>query len=164
MEIIQGISQAVANKHHGSREDDGKGEFQDIGLRRDEVVPFTDRGIMDGFGVSIGGNKLKLHYQSEISLKEVYQKKFEDEITDVMEQCIAFVKKEYRKATKSSLSLKMVGEPVIRVEHMNKVRSWVTAYCIYEVAGLEKPEDETYEKRLKATEKYWNNLDKKGKS
>jgi len=160
MEIIQGISQAVANKHDGSREDQGKGDFQKIGLRREEPTPFNDRRLIDGFGVSIGGHQLKLHYQSEIALREVYEKKFEDEITDILEQCISFVKKEYRKITKKGLVLKMVGEPVIRVEHMNKIRSWITAYCIYDIEGLEKPEDETYEKRIKATEKYWNNFDK----
>lgn len=161
MEIIQGISQAVANKHDGAREDNGKGhEFQKIGLRREEPTPITDTRIIDGFGVSIGGHQLKLHYQSQINLKEVHQRGFEDDITDTMEQCIAFVKREYKKITKQGLKLKMVGEPVIRVEHMNRVRSWVTAYCIYDIDGIDKPEDDTYNKRIKDTEKYWTNFDK----
>ena len=100
LEIIQGISQAIANKHDGSREDGGKGDLQKIGLRREEEVPFTDRRLIDGFGVTMGGNQLKLHYQSEIHLKEVYQKKFEEEINDILENCISFIKKEYKERIK----------------------------------------------------------------
>lgn len=163
LEIIQGISQAVANKHDGSREDDGKGEFQKIGLRREEETPFTDRRLMDGFGVSINGNKLKLNYHSEIHIKEVYGNKFEDKIVDIMEQCVSFLKKEYKKVTKNTLSLKKIGEEQIRVEHMNKVRSWVTAYCLYEIAGIEKPDKlgDTFEKRLDKKVKDWLGLSKK---
>ncbi len=162
LEIIQGISQAVANKHDGAREDDGKGDFQKIGLRRDKEVPFTDRRLIDGFGVSMNGNKLKLHYQSEIHLKEVYETKFEQEISDTLDECIKFLKKEYKRNTKNSLGLKMVGEPVIRVEHMNKVRSWVTAYCIYEIEGIEKPNKlgDTFEKRLDKKVKNWLGIGK----
>ena len=162
IKILNGISQAVSNKFHGSREDDGKGDVQKIGLRREEEIPFTSKGIIDGFGVSISGNKLKLSYHSEISLKEVYGKKFEEKITDVMEQCITYLKKEYKKYTKKTLGLKMIDEPVINVEHMNRIRSWVTAACLYEVEGLEKnPKDETFENRMKDTEKYWNAFNKK---
>ena len=49
---------------------------------------------MDGFGVSINGNILKVNYHSEISLKEVYEKKFEEEISGILEDCVSFLKKE----------------------------------------------------------------------
>ena len=153
LEIVQGISQALANKHHGSREDDGKGEFQKIGLRREQPISIHDRRMMDGFGANIQGNKLKLSYQSEISLKEVYGNRFEQDIGDMIGECISFLKKEYKKITKSDLSLKMVGEPHVRVEHLNKFRSWVVAHCIYEIGGIkaesnEKKEDDKFKKWL----------------
>jgi hypothetical protein len=43
---------------------------------------------------------------------------------------------------------------------MNKVRSWVTAHCLYEIEGIKPSEDDTFEKRIKATEKYWNDFSK----
>lgn len=163
LEIVNAISQAASNKEDGAREDNGKSnDFQEIGLRREEGQPIYDKRIMDGFNINFKGNKLKLSYQSEISLKEVYATKFEDEITDILEQCIKFIKKEYKSITKKSLGLKMIDEPIIRVEHMNKIRSWVVAYCWYEISGIDEVNDSgTSEDRLKKAEKDWVELTKK---
>ena len=64
LEIIQGISQALANKHDGAA--DEKGNPVEIGLRREEDNCFHEKRIMDGFGASMEGNKLKLFYHGEI--------------------------------------------------------------------------------------------------
>lgn len=155
LEIVNGISQALANKHDGAREDDGKGDFQKIGLRREKPVSIYDRRIMDGFGVNVQGNKLKLSYQSEISLKEVYGNRFEQDIGDMIGECLSFLKKEYQKVTKNTLELKMIGEPNVRVEHMNKHRSWVVANCVYEIGGIKA---ETNKKEIDEKFKKWVEL------
>lgn len=163
LEIIRGISKAASNIHDGARTDDGKGDFQEIGLRREEKIDFRDRRLIDGFGISLAGNILTVHYQSEISLKEVYENKFEDEIVGIIEDCVSFLKKEYRAIMKKSLNLKMIGEPKLRVERTSKVRSWVTAYCNYEIGNLPKNDSEMEigEDRLKAAEKAWVKMTKK---
>jgi len=142
LEIVNGISQALANKHDGAREDDGKGEIQKIGLRREKPVTIHDRRMIDGFGANIHGNKLKVFYQSEITFKEVYETKFEKEIESTIDDCVSFLKKEYKRITKSTLGLKKIGEAHIRVEHMNRVRSWVTAHCVYEIEGIQEEKSE----------------------
>ncbi|KKQ97097.1 MAG: hypothetical protein UT24_C0053G0004 [Candidatus Woesebacteria bacterium GW2011_GWB1_39_12] len=161
IEIIQGISQVMANKHDGCVDESGEPIL--IGLRREEPVSIHDKRIMDGFGVNINGNKLKLSYHGQISLKEVYETKFEEKITDIIEQCAAFLKREYKKVTKKALGLKMIGEPTVRVEHMNKTRSWVLANCIYELIGLDgmSSVDETAKERLDAVTKNWAAMRKK---
>lgn len=155
LEIVNGISQALANKHDGARKDDGKGDLQEIGLRREEPVSIYDRRIMDGFGVNMNGNKLRVFYHGEISLKEVYEKQFEQKITDILEQCTSFLKREYKRITKDTLSLKMQGEPNVKVEHMNRMRSWVKASCIYEIGGIA---EETNKRKVDDSFKKWLEL------
>lgn len=165
LEIIQGISQAVANSQDGAHVDDGKGEkYQTLGLRREEFVDFRDRRLVDGFKIGFGGNVLILSYQSEISLKEVYGNKFEDGIIDMLEQCISFIKKEYKKNTKKSLGLKMIGEPEVNVEHMNKIRSWVHAKAFYTIEGIDlhlDPLEKTWQKRLSTQTRKWLGIEDK---
>lgn len=164
IEIIQGIAQAVANSHDGAHTEDGKGEgYQEIGLKREELKDFRDRRIMDGFKVAINGNTLILSYQSEIALKDVYEKKFENEILDTLEECISFIKKEYKKITKKALSLKMIDEPDIKVEHMNKIRSWVTAKSLYTIDGIELHNDsleKSWKERLAPKTREWLGIEK----
>lgn len=167
LKIVRGISQAVSQKYDSKGApwglDQETGKPIEIGLQREKEIPFTEKGIMDGFGITINGNILKLSYHSEIALKDVYQKKkFEEDIIDTMEQCISFIKKEYKKVAKETLSLKMKGEPVLRVEHMNKTRSWVTGYCLYEIEGIENDKvDQTRKERLEKNIKFWDNFKKK---
>jgi len=153
IEIVNGISQAMMKSHDGALDEDGKPV--EIGLRREQPTSIHDKRIMDGFGVNIMGNKLKLTYQSEIALKEVHGKKFEQNITDIMSDCISFLKKEYKSITKNSLGLKMIGEPIVRVEHMNRIRSWVLAHCIYEIEGINQ---ETNEKEIDKSFEKWLSL------
>ena len=150
IEIINGISQAMTLAHDGAI--DQKGDPIKIGLRREEPVSIHDKRIIDGFGVRINGNKLILNYHGQISLKEVYEFNFEQKITDILNQCVSFLKSEYKKVTKNTLSLKALGEPKIRVEHMNKYRSWVIANCVYEISGIK---EETNEKVLNKSFKKW---------
>ena len=160
LDIIQGISQAVARSYDGSL--DEKNKPIEIGLRREENTGMFQHRLLDGFGVRIVGNKLILRYTSEIKLKEVHEKGFENDIVDKINQCIAFLKKEYKRVTKKSLSLKDAGEPRLNVEYMNHVRCWVTADQTFTIGGIDKPEElgTTVEERLSANVKKWLNLGK----
>ena len=58
LEIIRGISQAAANAYDGARDENG--DPISIGLKREEGDPITDSRIMDGFGVRLHGDLLKI--------------------------------------------------------------------------------------------------------
>jgi len=153
-DIVRGISQAVSNTHDGAIDENG--DPIAIGLRREEGVPILDKRVQDGFNVSYSGNMLCIHYHSEVMLKEVHDNKFETNIESTIESIASFIKKEYRKVTKESLSLKKEGEPDIQVQSASRVRSWVTAKCYYkiesfgkEVAAVGDPEPYKIEKSFK---------------
>lgn len=166
LEVITGLHQAAANAHHGATVD-GKGyKAVKIGLRREEDIDFREKKFMDGFKILINGNNLRLLYQSEIRLKEIYQKDdFEKYIIGLLDDIVAFLKKEYKKITQKTLTLTKVGEPIVQAEYMNKVRSWVTAVQNYRVEGItpmmgfdgDNPEerlDSSIKKFLKLQDKY----------
>ncbi len=161
LEIIQGISQAVSNIQDGARDKDG--EPIKIGLKREEPVSITDKRIIDGFGIRMQGNMLNINYHGETTLDEVRVNNFENKISDILEQCISFIKKEYKKHTKKTLNLKQKDDPKIRVEYMNNIRCWVIANALYEISDIEKPEKlgTTWEERLDDGFKKWLGVDKK---
>ena len=135
LKIINGISQAVANSHDGAIDENGDPVL--IGLKREEGVPITDKRVMDGFNLSFYGDQLCVPYHSEVFLKEVHDKKFESNVEQMIESIVSFIKKEYRKVTKESLSLKKEGKIDVRVESSSRIRSWVTAKCYYNVGSYD---------------------------
>ena len=70
--IIQGLAQAAANVYDGVHDERFSldGTERKIGLRREEGHPLLDKRVIDGFTVKFGGNKMCIHYQSEVKLKE----------------------------------------------------------------------------------------------
>ncbi len=135
-EIVQAISQAAANAYDGAH--DAEGKMVEIGLQREEGNPLIDKRVMDGFGVRFHGNIMRLSYQSEVQLKEVYANGFESDIEQRMADIITFLKKEARKLGAGSVSLTPEGEIDIRVENSSRVRSWVTACMDYKIGGMEE--------------------------
>ena len=125
LEIVRGISQAVSNVHDGALDENGDPVL--IGLRREEEVTIKDRRVMDGFSVRLHGEKLCLYYNSEITMKEVHAKGFENDIGGIMADIVKHIKKEYRKAVGEALSLKQDGETDIHVQSSGRVRTWLTA-------------------------------------
>ena len=134
LEIINGISQVLANKHDGATNEDG--EAITAGLRREDGDPLVDSRVIDGFGVKFYGNCLCLTYSSEIKLKEVYAGGFEDEIASKLSDVVSFIKKEYRGLTGNSLALESLGEEEILVQSISRVRSQVTASKHFRIGGL----------------------------
>jgi hypothetical protein len=133
-EIVQGLSQAAANAYDGALDENG--EPLKAGLKREEGDPILDKRVMDGFGVKFYGNMMCLTYQSEVRLKEVYSKGFEEDVEKQLAEIVKFLQKEYKKITGKSVSLTTEGEVDVRVENSTRVRSWVTAKMHYKVGGL----------------------------
>lgn len=134
LEIIQGIQQAAANAYDGALDENG--DPVKAGLKREEGNPLIDQRVMDGFNVSFYGNALCLAYHSEVRLKEVYGSNFESDTEQMIEDIASFLKKEYKKVTGNSLSLKALGEVDVMVQNTSKVRSWVQAKKHYEIGAL----------------------------
>jgi len=166
LEIIRAISQATANAYDGAHDARlaADGEARTAGLRREKGDVTLDSREMDGFNALIRGNKLCISYHSEIKLKELHEEganKFESGIEQHLADIASYLKKEYKKITKDSLTLAKDGEADIRVEHMSNIRSWVTAVQYYTIGNLDEVEEvdqESSEDRLDKAIKNWLSL------
>ena len=157
LEIINGISQVLANSYDGAL--DESGEPVKIGLRREEGNPLVDHRIIDGFGAHISGNRLHIKYHAEIPLKEVHSNGFEGEMESMVEKVKSFIQKEYNKVTKSSLSLSDPSEVDVLVEYISRIRCSVKVHKCYAIGGTqvedrveidqERPTDPAFEKMVK---------------
>lgn len=159
MEIIQGLSQVAANTYDGASDEDGK--RKQTGLKRDEEIPIGDKRVLDGFTMKLhGGNKLCISYTTEVRLSDIVQKgKYEDSLLQNVADIVSYLKKEYRKVTGSSLSLKELKEKQPEFDFMqtSRIRTEAKVTCHYEVGGLDDLQDEKdsfREKALKGMEKW----------
>jgi hypothetical protein len=139
LDVVRGLSQAAANAYDGALDENG--DPIKAGLKREDGDPILDKRVIDGFNVVFYGNRMCLGYHSEIKLKEVYGNGFEGDIDQTLEDVVSFLKKEYRKITGESVSLKADGEVDVRVESSSRVRSWVTAKKHYVIQGVEGVEE-----------------------
>jgi hypothetical protein len=138
LEVINGISQAVASKHEG-------GGAQ-IGLKREtedllQGCSIYDPRIMDGFGIQYQGNMIIIKYHSEMPLVKVHDKNFETDIRQVIKDIKKFIEKEYKRVTKKSLGLTEYGDTNILVQSANRRTCYVNAtqsYAINDVDGFDK--------------------------
>lgn len=159
LEIIQGLSQVAANSYDGAHDEEGK--KKETGLRRDEEVAIRDKRVLDGFKMRLhSGNKLCVMYTTEVLLRDVAEKgKYEDELKQNVEDVVSFIKKEFRKVTGSSLSLKELKDPPPQLEMMQTslVRTEAKMICHYEVGGLSDPGEEVddHKKKLEKSFKKW---------
>lgn len=151
LEIINGISQVLANSYDGAL--DESGETVKIGLRREEGNPLVDPRIIDGFGAHINGNRLHIKYHTEIPLKEVHSNGFEGEMEAMVEKVKSFIQKEYNKIMKSSLSLSDPSEVDVLVEYISRIRCSVKVHKCFQIGSIstepEKEIDPAFEKFTK---------------
>ena len=141
LEIINGISQVLANSYDGAL--DESGEPIKIGLRREEGDPLIDHRIMDGFSACVRSGRLSIKYHAEIPLKEVHSNGFESEMASMVEKVKSFLQKEYKKVTKSSLSLTDPSEVDVLVEYISRIRCSVKVHKCYGLGGTPvEPEKE----------------------
>jgi len=142
VDIVTGISAAAGTAWDGATDDEGI--TIKIGLKREEGNPLLDRRTIDGFGVKVSGKTLIVKYHSEILLKDVYANKrgsLENELEQTMSDIVSYLKKQYRKITGNTLSLKEKGEVDARVESTSRVRVFVTASKNYEISNMTNVED-----------------------
>jgi len=157
LEIIDCISQVLANTYDGAL--DESGEPVKIGLRREEGNPLVDQRVMDGFGASISGDRLHIKYHAEIPLKEVHSNGFEGEMESMVESVKSFIQKEYKKLKKSALTLSEPSEVDVLVEYISRIRCSVKVHKCYKISALdsetntpeseERPTDPAFEKMVK---------------
>ncbi len=133
-EIIQGISQAIANAYDGALDD--KGEPVKVGLKREEGDVILDSRVMDGFNAQFHGDKLIIKYQSEVKLSDTKDAKFENETEGMIADIAKYLRKEYKKVTGNSLTLTKDGEVNMLVQRLSNYRTWVEATATYKIGGL----------------------------
>ena len=139
VDILRGISQAAGNMYDGATDENG--EPIKIGLKREEGNPLLDKRKIDGCSVRCSGKTLHLSYHSELLLKDVYSGKLESELEQIMSDIVSYLKKEYKKITGNTLSLKEKGECDARVESTSRVRVFVTARKDYEIGNMDDVEE-----------------------
>ena len=142
LEIVNGISQVLANSYDGAL--DEKGEPVKIGLRREEGNPLVDHRIMDGFGAHISGDRLHIKYHAEIPLKEVHANGFEGEMESMVEKVKSFIQKEFKKVTKGALSLTDPSEVDVLVEYISRIRCSVKVHKCYKIGGTDAEPNDSY--------------------
>jgi hypothetical protein len=133
LEVVNGISQALHNKHHGGAQIGLKRETEDLV----QGVSIYDPRVMDGFGVQYQGNMLIVKYHSEMPLIKVHDKNFETDTRKVMKEISSYIKSEYKKVTKKSLSLTEHGDINILVQSANRRTAYVNAVQNYVIDGVE---------------------------
>ena len=155
-EIMRGISHVMSRSHDGATDEDNNPLT--IGLKREEGNPITDTRVIDGFSIRmVGSNKLCLTYNVEMKIKDVHNPSFESDIESAIKSVKSFVQKEYKKVTKSALSLKEEGNTQVDVQYISRIRTTVKACQIYKVSGL--PDTDTQkEYNLDDSIKNWLNL------
>jgi len=139
VDVLRGISQAAAGMYDGATDENG--EPIKIGLKREEGNPLLDKRVIDGCKVRCSGKTLIVSYHSELLLRDVYSKNLESELEQIMSDIVSYLKKEYRKITGNTLSLKEKGECDARVESTSRVRVFVTASKRYEIGNMGETED-----------------------
>ena len=139
VDILKGISQAAGNMYDGAIDENG--EPIKIGLKREEGNPLLDRRTIDGCSVRCSGKTLHVSYHSELLLKDVYRGNLESELEQTMSDIVSYLKKEYKKITGNTLSLKEKGECDARVESTSRIRVFVTARKDYEIGNMSEVED-----------------------
>lgn len=132
LDIVRGLSSAAAQTY------DGYEIEEKIGLKREEGHPILDRRVIDGFRVRFAADKLIVTYQSEMRVEELHPRnKFENEIENMFADIIKFLKKEYKKITKSAVSLTPQGEADILVQTTSRINTFVIATKQFQIGGMD---------------------------
>ena len=140
LKIVRGIGQALADAYDGALNEDGTP--LEVGLKREEGHPVYDSRKMDGFKGRISGSHLILTYQTELQLRDVYNK-LENELEQTMADIVKYLKKRYKQITKDTLGLKAVGECDAHVQKINNRITKCVAKKMYKISGLGDVEDKS---------------------
>jgi hypothetical protein len=163
LEVLTGISQAIANKHDGST--DEKGEPNKIGLAREQGEDIKDPRVMDGFNVKLSGKTLIVKYHCEETLETIHKKDVHTEVSKIMKDIVTFLKKEYKRFANGELNLTNPSKVSVFVEPVSGRRVIVRGIQNFEVGNLKDSENmrEPSAKKLDDTVKRFLSLGRKGK-
>jgi len=139
VDILRGISQAASGMFDGALDEND--EPIKIGLKREEGSPMLDKRVIDGCKIRCSGKTLICSYHSELLLKDVYSGNLENELEQTFADIIKYLKKQYRKITGNTLSLKPKGDCDARVESTSRVRVFVTSQKHYEISNMDDVDD-----------------------
>ena len=165
LEIIRGLSRAAGDLYDGALDADGK-PLQ-IGLKREDLLS-TNRKMIDGAKVTFVGDKVRIGYETEITLKDIYKNganAFQSEIDEVIQKVVSFLKKNYRAHTKKSVTLTPdEDESSIKIEYVSRSRVLCCAYRHYKIGGLSDilAASEKEQKERKISDTYQKFLDQGG--
>lgn len=134
LSVLNALSVIANGAKDGAR--NLNGDKIEIGLRREEGCPIRDSRVMDGFSVQISGDKLKLTYNTDVMMKDLHDKKFEEEILSYVDKVASFLKKEFKSLTGKELSLSECCEPIVYVQPISRIRTSVKATKTFEVKNL----------------------------
>ena len=144
-ELVKGIKQATANAYDGAKDSDGKPLKTGLDRESEILDPRTMRTI-DGFTVKVAGpNMLCVTYHLQMMAKHklaALENKLEEEIEGRIQEIVAYLKKEFKKVTGSTLTLKMKGKTQYEVEAVSMVRTNLKGICHYEISSMEDPKEE----------------------
>lgn len=143
-ELVRGIKQAAANAYDGAKDKDGKPVKTGLERETDIIDPRSKRAI-DGFTVRVcSPNQLCVTYHLQMMARHklaALENKLEEEIEDRIKEIVAYIKKEFKNVTGSTLNLKMLGKPVYEVEAVSMVRTNLKGICNYEISNIEQEDD-----------------------
>lgn len=153
-ELVRGIKQAAANAYDGAKDKDGKPVK--TGLEREtEIIDPRNMRAIDGFTVRVCSPKqLCVTYHLQMMARHklaALENKLEEEIEDRIKEIVAYIKKEFKNVTGSTLNLKMLGKPAYEVEAVSMVRTNLKGICNYEISNIEQENDK--EKQTKELDK-----------
>ena len=152
LDIIKCLNQVAANAYDGAELE------EEIGLKREEGHPILDSRVIDGFNVRFAADKMIVSYQGEMTLQELHPRnKFENEIEQRFVDIVKFLKKEYKKIEKTSVTLTEQAPADMLVQSTSRQRSWVQATKQYKIGGVDAeavkqgsdPSNQTHEKRFR---------------
>tara|TARA_R110002110_G_scaffold174243_3_gene377313 strand:- start:203 stop:775 length:573 start_codon:yes stop_codon:yes gene_type:complete len=136
LDVIKGLNQAAANAYDGALDENG--EQLKVGLSREDGHPILDGRIIDGFKVRFAGPKMIVTYQSEVRVDEMHPRnRFENDVEDKFKEIAKFLKKEYTKITKGSVTLTEDSDTDIMVQTTSRHHTWVQAKKQYAVGGFD---------------------------
>ena len=97
LEIIRGLAQAASNAYDGGHMENYSldGQARATGLKREEGLPLLDKRVIDGFKVKFYGDSMIINYQSDVMMRDLKDKGFENEILRTINEVKKFLQKEY---------------------------------------------------------------------
>ena len=84
----------------------------------------------------MAGPRLIVSYQSEMPMSAFHNSKFDEELEQIFADIAKYLKKEYKKITGDTLSLKENGKVDFILQNMSKIRTWVQATKVYTVGNM----------------------------